>query len=267
MENASHRQIQETSKLLQKKYRDRYNRYLISGRHAISAALQAEELRPVELFVTAGALSLLSDLPLPPDLPVFQITEKEAKKISAEVTPQGLVLVAERPGTLPEQTEFQAPLLYLEEINDPGNLGTIIRTACWFGLKQILLSPNSADPYQPKSVRASAGYVSHLSIFENVTRDDLESIKKKTHFKLVGTSVSDGVPLPELTDQTGNELILAFGSEAHGLSDHLLQICDAQMTIPGQGMTESLNLSTAVAIALYQVQIIENKKAGEKNNG
>ena len=263
MNKASRRQLLETSRLRLKKYRALYQRYLISGRHAIAAALQAGDLQPLELLVTEAAREFIAHLPLPEGLPVFLITEKEAAKIGDETTPQGIFLTSRRPCYEWQTASFRSPVLYLEQVNDPGNLGTIIRTACWFGVKQILLSPDSADPFQPKAVRASAGYLPHLSVYEQVSLNDLREIRKKTGFQLVATSPANATPLPDITRQAGRNLILAFGSEAHGLSSDLLNICDHRMTIPGKGSVESLNLGVAVAVSLYQLTIIDHLSNGE----
>ncbi len=112
-------------------------------------------------------------------------------------------------------------------------------------------------------MRASAGYLPHLSVYEQVSLTDLREIRKKTGFQLVATAPANATPLPELTRQAGSRLILAFGSEAHGLSSDLLNICDHRMTIPGKGSVESLNLGVAVAVALYQLTIIDHLSNGE----
>jgi TrmH family RNA methyltransferase len=143
------------------------------------------------------------------------------------------------------------PLIYLDHISDPGNLGTIIRTALWFGVDAIMLSPESADPFQGKVVRSSAGAITQVRIWESCALPELNLLKERYRFTLIAGTVKGGLPLHNLQNQ-GN-ICLLFGSEASGLDDRLLQLSHIQAHIPGTGRIDSLNLAISAACFLYHL--------------
>ena len=147
-------------------------------------------------------------------------------------------------------------ILFLDRISDPGNLGTIIRSAEWFGFKTILLSSNSADPFQPKVVRSSAGTLLNITIFENVEASQLENLKNELGFKIYATDISDGQDIAQF--KFAQKSIIMMGSEAHGLNPELAKICDEKIYIKRSGSGESLNLANAATIIMYQVNTVKS---------
>ncbi len=243
--------IQKIAKLNQKKYRDLDQAYLISGFRAVQGALEADPLRVKALIYNQELEQEIQSFQLSKDLTIYRISAKDFNRLSDEKSPQGLALLMERPDLSLNQFQKGSTLsLYLEEINDPGNLGTIIRTALWFGVENILLSPRSADPFQPKVVRASAGYITQARIYEQVGPENLRQLKREQGLIIAGTVLdSPHTPIslkPKLPDST----LIAFGSEARGLSKEILDICDYRFTIPKKGKGESLNLAVAVALSI-----------------
>jgi RNA methyltransferase, TrmH family len=136
---------------------------------------------------------------------------------------------------------LQKTSIILEEINDPGNLGTIIRTANWFGIDQIICSPNSVDCYNPKVVSATMGAIFRTEIFYT----DIATFISESTIPSYG-ALLEGEKLPQTNFQKPCHLI--FGSESHGLSKKIIDLLDYKVTIPGSGASESLNLGIAVGI-------------------
>ena len=244
--------LADIAKLRQKKYRDQQQRYMVSGLNTLQEALQAEGCKAHSILIRKGKQDLLNVLNIKTETPVYQLSENDFSKISDEKSPQGIAAVLQRPLTrLDDFHTHKGIVLYLEGINDPGNMGTIIRSALWFGSDSILLSPGSTDPYQSKVVRASAGLVTHTKIYENVSAIDLSKLKQEHGLKLAGTVVLNGQSLKEFKLPDSAPLILAFGSEAHGLSEEIQELCDHKITISRNGKGESLNLGISAALCLF----------------
>ena len=252
MQPVSKSMLQETAKLKQKKFRDIQKQYLVSGLNAVQGALDSAQ-EPLAVFIMRGREQWLRELPRPLSVPVYTTGETEFKRISDEKKPQGIALLMERPPTDFKRFRPSGNMtLYLEAINDPGNLGTILRSALWFGVHTILLSPNSVDPYQPKVIRASAGAVTQIQLYERVAPEDLKQLKQKVDMQIVATVVDGGTLLNRFVPSSSS-LLLAFGSEAHGLSDAVRELSDVSLTIPKIGRGESLNLGVSAALCLYEL--------------
>jgi TrmH family RNA methyltransferase len=143
--------------------------------------------------------------------------------------------------------ETTGNVLILHEINNPRNLGALMRSAHWFGFRSIILSSNSADYTHPKAVRASMGSLFHLTIITDVDLSEaLPEIKK--NYRLVGSHVREG----SLPHATGEKVALLLGNESHGLPEALLRMADEQWSIPGSSEADSLSLPQAAAIMMYE---------------
>ena len=184
------------------------------------------------------------------NIPIYQITGSQWKKLSQDKEPEGIMAVVQiRPeptlssclSTSPENT------LILHEINNPSNIGALMRSAHWFGFTNIILSTNSADYTNPKTVRASMGSLFHLTIVSDVDLIAALPQIKKTHH-LVGSDVREGLsprPLPK-------KVALILGSESHGLPEQLLKIANERWCIPGNTRADSLSLPQAATIMMYE---------------
>ena len=244
--------LQDFAKLKQKKFRDKLNLYIVSGLNAVNGCLDSGKVSPKAILIQNGREHLLADLPGLDGIPAYTINPKDFNRISDEKMPQGIAVVLEKPNPVLSGNEAPTGLvIYLEQINDPGNLGTIIRSAAWFGVRTLLLSPGSVDPYQPKAVRASAGYITSMDIYEQFIVADLKQFKEANNYLVAGMVVEKGKAINSFEFPGGKNYLLAFGSEAHGLSDSIKSICDYQLTIPRVGEGESLNLSVSLAVTLY----------------
>jgi len=174
---------------------------------------------------------------------VMVAEEQEFSRLSNTIHSQGIIATTvELPD--PEITDPGNLLLGLDAVSDPGNLGTLLRTAEWFGVRRVLLSKGCVDPFNPKVVRASMGSILRLQL-----RDLDEASLVPDDFVAVGATASGGSsvydPLPE-------RMLLLMGSEAAGFSDRLETKIELKVTIPGYGGAESLNVAVAAAIIMAE---------------
>lgn len=185
---------------------------------------------------------------------VAEVSLKELATISALKTPPEVLAVF----AIPERHETDLDtindlVLMLDDIRDPGNLGTIIRTADWFGIRHIICSENTVDAYNPKVVQASMGSLARVQMLYQDLRKTI--VSKPDYLKVFG-AVLEGNNMVELTKP--NRGIILIGSEAHGISKELMPLVDVKITIPKQvsaGLhtsAESLNASIATAIICYE---------------
>jgi TrmH family RNA methyltransferase len=181
---------------------------------------------------------------------VYQITDSQWKKLSQDKEPEGIMAIVQiKPEPTLSSCLSTRPTntLILHEINNPGNMGALMRSALWFGFTNIILSTNSADYTNPKTVRASMGSLFHLTIVSDVDLIAALLQIKKTHY-LVGSDVHKGLlprPLPK-------KVALLLGSESHGLPQQLLDIADERWCIPGNARADSLSLPQAATIMMYE---------------
>jgi RNA methyltransferase, TrmH family len=184
-------------------------------------------------------------------IPVYQITGSQWKKLSQDKEPEGVMAIVQiKPAPALSASLSTSPenALIVHEINNPGNIGALMRSALWFGFRNIILSANSADYINPKTVRASMGSLFHLTIVSDVDLIAALPQIKKTHY-LVGSDVRKGLPPHPLPQKAA----LLLGSESHGLPDDLLAITDEKWSIPGDSKVDSLSLPQAAAIMMYEM--------------
>jgi TrmH family RNA methyltransferase len=178
------------------------------------------------------------------------VSEKELEKISALTSPQEILAVAEIPNAVFKFEALTGELtLMLDDIRDPGNLGTIIRIADWFGIKNIICSENCADAFNPKTVQATMGSLFHLSIIYKPLGGILNEAVKK-NIPVYGT-VLDGENIYQ--SRLSSQGIILIGSESHGISQTLMPFITSKISIPafsssGAKQAESLNAAMAAAI-------------------
>lgn len=251
-EKLSKSQRQFLRSLHQKKYRYQSGRFLIEGLKPVTEAVLASF--PIEsVYIVPDLYEKLNEkerqlLDLLKDKIHF-VTIRDIQQISTLSTPEGIIAVGVIDQPVLADNSLSFPGIYLWEINDPGNLGAIMRTARWFGVKNIILSPNSVDIYSPKAVRSSMGSMFFLSGFQNVSFEELCSSAKQNNVMVFaadmsGTSLQSPPTVP---------WVLVMGSESHGLPRHILTSAARTLGVPGYGSGESLNLSVSAGILLYQL--------------
>ena len=187
----------------------------------------------------------------PEAVPVYQLSSAQWHKISQDKEPEGIMALA----SLPPQSSWGEAIkkgsgnaLLVHEINNPANLGALLRSAHWFGFTNIILSEKSVDYTNPKTIRAAMGGFFYLTISANVDLMGALPEIKKTSF-VVGSAARQGIA----PRSTGRRTALLLGSESHGLPEELLAAADEKWTIPGCGQAESLSLPQAAAVMMYEI--------------
>lgn len=236
--------LDDVKKLHQKKYRTEFGHFLVEGEHLVLELEKAAALNPVlkncELYVTESFKDF------PSQFKKHLVSEKHMAQLSDTKTPQGIIAAA------PLLTTHTAAIanqktIYLYEVQDPGNLGTILRSLAWFGNFRCLLSPGSVDPYNPKVVRSSMGAIFHVTMELDIP---LESLPQR--FNSIASLDMQGKPLSDSSFKQFDCYL--FGNEARGVPRENLQLMNVQpFTIGGCGAIESLNLASAVNMCIYEL--------------
>ncbi|MGN0920530.1 MAG: TrmH family RNA methyltransferase [Cellvibrio sp.] len=243
--------LDDIKKLHQKKYREDFGHYIVEGEHLI---LELEKAADRHLALAASRLIVTekyANWPSPFEKTI--VSEKNFAQLSDTKTPQGIAAVV--PCVFAKKApQAASPLamqderaIYLHEVQDPGNLGTILRSLAWFGEFRLLLSKGSVDPFNAKVVRSSMGAIFHVPVELNVELETLPS-----RFSNIGYLTMTGAPL---THPSFNECdCFIFGNEARGVPSEALASINANaFTIRGSGAIESLNLATAVNLCVYEL--------------
>jgi RNA methyltransferase, TrmH family len=245
-------QLKRWARLDDAKFRRAEGRFLAEGVKVIAELLSSDW--PVEaILVLTEKIKYWERLvdKATGKIPVYRITGSQWKKLSQDKEPEGIMAVVRiEPAPTLSASLSTSPgnTLILHEINNPSNIGAVLRSALWFGFRNIILSANSADYTNPKTVRASMGSFFHLTIVSDVDLIAAMPQIKKTHY-LVGSDVRRGLaphPLPQ-------KAALLLGSESHGLPEQLLDIADERWCIPGKARADSLSLPQAAAIMMYEM--------------
>ncbi|GAA2497227.1 RNA methyltransferase [Winogradskya humida] len=233
-------------KLQKRRDRDKAGQFLAEGPQAVRSALAAGVV--LELFGTPEALNRYGDLAM--EAPVVSPVDDEAiAALTETVQPQGLVAVCEQIDVPLAEALAKEPRLVAVavEIRDPGNAGTILRTADAAGAGTVIFAGDAVDPYNGKCVRASAGSLFNV----DVVRAPLTIVDELRDYGLqvLATTGTGETDLDSV--ELGKPTAWLFGSEAHGLGPELLKAADARVRVPIYGGAESLNLAAAAAVCLY----------------
>jgi RNA methyltransferase, TrmH family len=233
----------DIKKLQQKKFREELGHFLLEGEHLVQelqkAAVHDARLRHSEIYLTRDYLHWSSALP------VHVIKSKEMAAISETRSPQGIAAVV--PMFTAAAPKAGERAVYLHEIQDPGNLGTILRTLAWFGNFRCLLGPDSVEMYNGKVIRASMGAIFHVPVEIDVPLESLAArYDRLACLDLKGESVA--------SKAFRDFDCYLFGNEARGLPvNALTELKAAPFTIAGTGAIESLNVAASVNICLYEL--------------
>ncbi|WKD85011.1 23S rRNA (uridine(2479)-2'-O)-methyltransferase [Polaribacter huanghezhanensis] len=237
--NLSKNHIKLITSLQQKKYRQKHKLFVAEGVKVVNELLNST-FKVAQLFIT-------DDFEVSSETEnTIIVSEKELKKISQLKTPNKVVGLFEIPETL--STQNTGIIVALDAINDPGNLGTIIRLCDWFGVQKLVCSTTTVDCYNQKVVQASMGSLTRVEIIYT----DLIDFLKETKLPIfIADMEGENVYKSDLP----KEAVLVMGNEANGISDAIRKLVDAKISIPRFGNiqeTESLNVATATAILLSE---------------
>ena len=232
------KKIKDYRKLNTTKGRKKSGLFLIEGEHLVEEAIK-HGVNFEEIIISEG---FDHDLELS-DKALMYVTEEVMKSLSSLETPPGIIAIVKN---VKERKLSYNRVLLLENIQDPGNLGTLIRTADAFGFKTIIVSPDTVDPYNPKVLRAAQGSHFHLNI---LTRQVSEAVMAFKGLK-IGTSLDDAVYI-ESFNKPDDDIMLVLGNEGSGLREDTLNMMDINAKIDMVGDSESLNVAIAGAILMH----------------
>jgi RNA methyltransferase, TrmH family len=234
------------SSLVRKKERDIHKKFIVEGLKTIEEGLDSQ-YSCEEVFITVEYEANNKGFPRKYYVPIETVNEKDFNLLTDTVTPQGIAAVFNYPPAKDVNNIKSGLIVCLENIADPGNLGTIIRNCDWFGVTDIVLSKNCADHFSPKTVRSSMGSIFHLNIYDETELGEfLENYKKKSYRVLCADT--EGEDLYSFSPE-GNYIVI-LASEAHGPSVDVMRLSDHRVTIPRYGKGESLNVASASAVIL-----------------
>ncbi|MEM8897302.1 MAG: RNA methyltransferase [Bacteroidota bacterium] len=248
MESLSKAKLKLFASLHQKKYRYEHALFLVEGKKLLVEA--ARSAWPLECVIINDArgeafLSVLGELS---SVPAFSLGERDFKKLSTQVSSEGILGVAKMPKPRDWPIYEHTSALLLEKVNDPGNLGTLLRTADWFGVHRIYCSPDTVDVYNPKVLRSSMGAFFRAE-FSYV--DDWDSFIQ-SYKSRIWLADMEGLYVKNHTFKKGEWILL--GNEANGVSPKTRNsLPDRKLTIDGSGKGESLNVGVAGGIFLYHL--------------
>ena len=230
--------IKEIKKLQKKKYRDEYGLFLIEGEHLVLEAYKKGLLK--ELILKENTTC---SIPLEP----IYVTSSVLSYVSELETPASIMGVCEK-----KENSFHLGdrILMLDGIQDPGNLGTIIRSAVAFHIDTIILSDDSVDLYNSKVVRASQGLLFHIDIDRKNLIELLPTLKENGYF-IWGTKVTGGKSLKSI--EKNKKFVIIMGNEGNGMRDDVSGLCDEYLYIDMDASCESLNVGVATSIILYEL--------------
>jgi TrmH family RNA methyltransferase len=255
--------------LLRRRHRDAQRRFLAEGPQAVREALAAGVV--VELFATTQTADRHPGLFTGVGIPLWWLTDRALDSLTETVTPQGVVAVCERRDTSLSDALTDQPRLavVLAEVRDPGNAGTVLRTADGAGAQLVWFTERSVDPYNGKCVRATAGSLFHLRIANGGEPLTGIAALRAAGLRVLAADASGEVDLDDLAD-TGalaEPTVWVFGSEAHGLPSTVAAAADQLVRVPIHGRAESLNLAAAAAVCLYASARAHRHDRGRRNPG
>ena len=221
-------------KLSQKKYRDEEKMFLVEDEHLVNEALKNGIVKEI----------ITLDKNASYNIDTYYVNEKIMKLISNQVTSAKVIAVC---NTL-EEKEVNGNVLVLDKLQDPGNLGTIIRSAVAFNFDSIIISDDSVDLYNPKVVRASEGMLFYINIIRTDINEFLNNLD--SDYTKITTDVNDG---RNIKDVKFNKCAIVIGNEGNGVSEEIKNTCDEKVYIKMNNNCESLNASVSASILMYEV--------------
>jgi TrmH family RNA methyltransferase len=247
---AGNRQVKEARKLSRRSVRSERRLFLVEGWKAVEAALEVPDC-VVEVFATRAAAETWADLLAAVTAPVHLVEDRAASALADTVATQGLLATCrfvDRP--LAEVLRGRT-LVLCADVRDPGNAGTIIRTADASGADGVVLAGNSVDAYNEKTVRATVGSLFHVPLAVDPDPVAVVGAARDAGYRVLAADGAGEVDLFAADDLLGVPVAWLFGNEAWGLPADLATLADHRVAIPVLGRAESLNLATAAAVCLY----------------
>ena len=255
--SVNNQRVKEVANLKQKKYRIESGTFFAEGLRAVQEAVQHAEV--ADLFFTASEEEKLHDILInakEKGARLYKADDKVMAKLSDTKTPQGVLAVIRmpeqslqklRPGTA---SDNNAPVIILDRIQDPGNLGTIIRTADAVGALGVILLEGCVDAYSPKVVRASMGSLFHLPVVQDIFPEEALTWCYRNGYEPAATAMQGAANLYKA--DISKKMAFIFGNEANGVAEELQAAAETRLFIPMAGQAESMNVAMAAGIVLFE---------------
>lgn len=235
IESINNEKIKKYSKLLQKKYRDETNLYIVSTDHLVKEALKRNVV--VDIFLLDEKVNTYGK--------VTYVTESVMRKLTNLKTLPSVVAIVKKE----ESKDIKGNVILLDGLQDPGNVGTIIRSAVAFNIDTIIVGDNTVDIYNEKVLRASEGMIYNVNIIKNNLVDAIMKLKLDG-YTIIGTKVDNGKNIKEIN---ASKYAFIVGNEGNGINNNILDLCDEYVYINMNNSCESLNVSIASSIIMYEI--------------
>ena len=222
------KQIIEFNKLKQKKYRDETGLFLVEGDHLINEAKKVGKI-----YKTIGL----------DDTYDYEVTKEILDKLSSQVSGTNEIGIVNKLN----EKEIKGNVIILDNIQDPGNLGTIIRSAVAFNIDTIILSDDTVDLYNDKVIRSSEGMIFHVNILRRNLKEIIPELKKEGYVVYATTVNGNG------NFDNDSKIALVIGNEGNGISNDIFDLCDKNITIEMNNKCESLNAGVSASILMYEM--------------
>ncbi|OGU61674.1 MAG: hypothetical protein A2X64_01510 [Ignavibacteria bacterium GWF2_33_9] len=233
--------------LSHKNFRDENSIFLVEGEKLCKELLTSSFIPEVVVIRDMPSIEIVNLLEQFSEkaIPIYNTPKHVFDQMTDAKSPQSIVAVVHKKQMVLDPA---LPFIALDGVSDPGNVGTIVRTAEWFGIKQVILTNGTADIYNPKVVRSTMGSIFRMNYFET---DDLPTLLKKEYskFKIYGASLQSENELEKI--KVPKNFGLVFGNESRGISEEVAKKITGDFLISGFGSAESLNVAVSVGISLY----------------
>ena len=244
--------IKHIRKLKDKKYRDESNEYVVEGVKLVEEAVK--ENAKIKQIIVCEDTTRTYEIPTHIMIEIakyecISVSDKIFNIITQVTNPQGIMAIIEKNAQNAKIDYTQDIIVVLDDVQDPGNLGTILRTVDSIGLNQIIVSKGTADAFNSKVVRSTMGAIFRIKIIEVENLAQAIKEMRKHHFKLMVTSLQTK---NSIYDIDFNKKIIVIGNEANGVSKEIQDMADEKAKIPMLGRTESLNASVAAGVVMYE---------------
>lgn len=246
--SASNPRYKTIKSLSLKKERLKRKEFTVEGIKSVHDAIKAGAV--IDRIVVSDSFYKNTGFDYPPNAHILKTDDRLFEKLCDTETPQGIMAVIKMKNTEEFVFDKSKDYVYCDNVKDPGNLGTIIRTADAAGLGGVLLSKGCVDLYNPKTVRASMGSFFAVDIYRNIEYNTLE-VMKRNGFSIIGGALSENSADYRDADYS-SPCVIIVGNEANGMSEEALSLCNP-VKIPILGSAESLNVSVAAALLIYEI--------------
>lgn len=259
--------LQSYVKLSTKKGRKLAGKYILEGTKLIASALDSNSQVESILYVKEESgqekVRHILEEATNRGIQIYWLFENQLSKLTDQKGPEGVVAVIKKDENVLEDILAEKVIVALDEVADPGNVGTILRSCVWFGYRGILIGNGCVDPWSPKVMRGGMGSHFNIDIVNSNLVEDIKYLKNEKGYKLIATHLSDSaIPIRTLLSELSLEdkIIILFGNESRGIHKDLLEIADYTTIIAGNNVQDSLNVSVSAGIVLYEINNTYEKR-------